>query len=423
MSRGKGKKSSGQSQSRKPAPAHTVRNNSLKTVLEGPEGSSSRTPPTAVETTSTGQQQTMKTTPVASTVLTMEFLSACFQSPNSPYVPNSSSFPPLKKARPRTPPRPARPTQTSAEEGYVGDLSGAEEVLATMAKGTGRGVEALLDVMEREQKAKARPPGIDDVLNMMDFDDSDDSDDEEGYGGLTYLRKSDLPPSSRAVSPPIYCGMSQEDSGDDGYDSSGGEAAPPSPGADTLVTPSTAATVPVPTPSSQTFNSLLFEHRSPKSLADESRLAIITANIMLSNEKEGLSFQQLLHEQHLASSTAAVTTPSSFSTSPSEKTTLSENEPLKLGLTYLQPGLQPGGQPGVHQKANLKLTSPHHRGPPGGGGVHHQSSFAACVKVDSPHRDVHANSPRPKLRGGSRRSGNSSSCVGCSYISSLHRLL
>ena len=46
--------------------------------------------------------------------------------------------------------------------------------------------------------------------------------------------------------------MSQEDSGDYGYGSSGGEASPPSPGADTLVTPSTAATVPVPTPSSQT---------------------------------------------------------------------------------------------------------------------------------------------------------------------------
>jgi hypothetical protein len=248
--------------------------------------------------------------------------------------------------------------------------------------------------------------------NVEEFGSEDDSEDdladEEGYGGISYLREKDLTTSTLP---------------DLNWDT-------------------TCATIQYPEATrfrgdfkgyfwneqfgyldNLSLNSLLFEHRSPKSLADESRLAIITANIMLSNEKEGLSFQQLLHEQHLASSTAAVTTPSSFSTSPSEKTTLSENEPLKLGLTYLQPDVQPGGQPGVHQKANLKLTSPHHRGPPGGGGVHHQSSFAACVKVDSPHRDVHANSPRPKLRGGSRRSGNSSSCVGCSYISSLHRLL
>ena len=233
----KGKKSSaGQSQSRKPAPVHTVRNTPLKKIHEGPEGSSSRTPPAAAETTATAQQQQQQ-----------QRAEEIPPGAGSPSVPKSGSATDADSWK--------ASNSSSSSVPKSGSLSAtdADSWKAPNSSSSSVPKSSSPSTTDSDSWKEA------DVMTLMriveEFGSEDDSEDEyadEEVGGLTYLRKSALPPSSRAVSPPIFYGRSQEDSGDYGYGSSGGEASPPSTDADTLVTPSTAVTVPVPTPSSQT---------------------------------------------------------------------------------------------------------------------------------------------------------------------------
>ena len=129
----KGKKSSsGQSQSRKPAPFHSVRNAPLKKIHEGAEGSTSSAPTAAAETTATAQQQRVE----ESTPEAHEHKQQC-----SPSAPDPDSW--KEVARPPTPPR-APKQKASFGSGqppspFVGDIPGASGVLDALSRVSGRG--------------------------------------------------------------------------------------------------------------------------------------------------------------------------------------------------------------------------------------------------------------------------------------------